>query len=429
MGSVSRTSKRRYEQRRRSRSGTRRERREAVPSLDDVCAAAFAAASGLADEPEPAVAEALASSLFAQWMGAGLNDADPVLVFGTAMVDYLARDASPDALALLAALYAVDPMVIELDCARAIGQLRAAGVRRPDWFDSVGKAEFERAWVATDLFGDQDFLVGRFSYGGEAAHDLCVLVDHTILHIAKDISLAPGSVDLRSDWEVQEGIRVVDLDAQTYSDRLRDALDSLEHAWEPPVTDELRSLLPLVSKRLMNLPSPRPITRKLMSQTARDKLHARFRRSEPGRELGRDTSLVRALIDYGADQFDDALHWSPIVVEFVLTDWFPRKFTLDDADIERLPVALRAWLQFTGTERGLSGSAIAGMLAAVDEFEPAYREAMHDPTRTGPAKSIATLLASEGVDLTDAEAVQNWIDAFNERPEDERVRLTEWSDS
>jgi hypothetical protein len=130
------------------------------------------------------------------------------------------------------------------------------------------------------------------------------------------------------------------------------------------------------------------------------------------------------VIDYGADQFDDALHWSPIVVELVLTDWFPRKFTLDDEDIERLPIVLRAWLEFTGTERGLSSSAIVEMLAAVDEFEPLYREAMHDPAGAGPAKSIATLMLAEGVDLTDAEAVQGWIDAFNERPEDERIRLT-----
>jgi hypothetical protein len=159
--------------------------------------------------------------------------------------------------------------------------------------------------------------------------------------------------------------------------------------------------------------------------TELEEMSPRFRRSEPGRELGGDTSLVRALIDYGADQFDDALHWSPIVVELVLTEWFPRKFTLDDADIERLPIALRAWLEFTGTERGLSSSDTAEMLAAVDEFEPVYREAMHDPAQAGPAKSIATLMAAEGVDLADAEAVQDWVDAFNERFEEERIRLTE----
>jgi len=65
------------------------------------------------------------------------------------------------------------------------------------------------------------------------------------------------------------------------------------------------------------------------------------------------------------------------------------------------------------------------MLAAVDEFEPLYREAMHDPAQAGPAKSIATLMMAEGVDLTDAEAVQDWVDAFNERSQEERIRLTE----
>ena len=400
-----------------------------MPSLDEVCAAAFTIARGVADEPEPAAAEALASTLFAQWMGADLQDADPVLVFGSAMVDYLVRDASPDALALLAALSAVDPMVIELECARAMRQLVDAGVRKPVWYDLAGKARLESAWVATDEFDDQDFLVGRFSYGGQAAHDVCVLVDHNILHIAKDIGLAPASADLRSQWEGLDGMRIVDLDAQAYSDRLSDSLASLEDVWEPPVTDELRSLVPLVGRRLMGLPRPRPIKRKLMSQTARDKLYTRFRRSEPGRELGRDTILVRDLIDYGADQFDDALHWSPIVVELCLTDWFPRKYTLDDADIDRLPVVLRAWLRFTAAERSLADSSLAEMLAAVDEFGPVFREAMHDPAQAGPAKSIATLMLSEGVDVTDPEAVQDWIDTFNERPQDERRRLTERRDS
>ena len=65
------------------------------------------------------------------------------------------------------------------------------------------------------------------------------------------------------------------------------------------------------------------------------------------------------------------------------------------------------------------------MLVAVDELEPRYREAMHDPAQAGPAQSIATLMVADGVDLMDAEAVQDWIDAFNERSEEERFRLTE----
>lgn len=367
----------------------------------------------------------VASSLFAMWMGADLHDADPVLVIGSGMVDYLVREASPDALATLAALHAVDPKVLELDCARAMGQLLDAGVRPPVWIDLIGKARLERAWVATDDYGDQDFLVGRFSYEGEFPHDLCVLVDHNLLHIAKDVGLAPESVGMRSEWEAIDGISITDLDAQAYTDRLSDALDSLELVWQPPVTDDLRSLAPLVSRRLVDLPNPRPIKRKLMSQTARGKLYTAFRRSEPGHELGRDTSLARALIDYGADQFDDALHWSPIVVELCLTDWFPRKFTLEDADIDRLLVVLRAWLRFTAAERRLPEQNLAEMLAAVDEFEPQYREAMHDPAQAGPAKSIVTQMLADGVDMTDAGAVQDWIEAFNERPEDERFDLTE----
>ena len=367
--------------------------------------------------------------MFAQWMGTDLEDADPVILFGQGLVDFLAREGSPDALALLAALYAVDPTVIALDCARAMRQLVDSGVRKPVWYDLAGRARFESAWVASDVFDDQDFLVGRFSYEGAAAHDVCVLVDHNILHIAKDIGLAPASADMRSQWEAVDGMRIADLDVQAYADRLSDSLKSLEHVWEPPVTDDLRALAPLVNRRLTDLPRPRPIKRKPMSQGARDRLYASFRRSEPGRELGHDTMLARDLIDYGADQFDDALHWSPIVVELCLTDWFPRKFTLDEADVDRLPVVLRGWLRFAAAERSLADSSLAEMLAAVDEFEPAYRDAMDDPAQAGPAKSIATQMLADGVDLADPEAVQGWIEAFNERSEDERRRLTEGPDA
>jgi hypothetical protein len=49
---------------------------------------------------------------------------------------------------------------------------------------------------------------------------------------------------------------------------------------------------------------------------------------------------------------------------------------------------------------------------------------MSDADRFGPAKSLFGQMQSEGVDLTDQDAIQDWIDAFNARPFEERVRRT-----
>ena len=83
-------------------------------------------------------------------------------------------------MALLLGFSAVDTERAILESRRAIRRLTEAGVTPPSWLMLVGRARLEHAWLSTDPFGDQDFVVGRFSYLGEHAHDAAVLVDHDI---------------------------------------------------------------------------------------------------------------------------------------------------------------------------------------------------------------------------------------------------------
>lgn len=390
-------------------------------SLQHVLEMAFGQAKGLARSKDPIDAEQRASSLLALWSNLELVDQpDTVAFFAPAMIAFLEDRATPDALALLLGLRAVDPARTTLDAHRAIRSLREAGVTAPTWMEAAGRARLETAWLASDPYGDQDFLVGRFSYEGRAAHDLAVLVDHNILDIAKDIAVADAAADLRAHWERVPDILVRDLTPQEYADHVADALLNLDQMWEPPITEEARLLRPLLVSRQLFLPRARPIRRPLVSQAARDRLYTAFRRSDPGRSLGRDTQLARLVIDYAADYYSDALHWSPIVVELFLTDWLPRKVSLLEDEVERLPVVLRAWLRFVGEQRGFEVQLTDEMLAAVDEAAEAFREAMGDDSAFGPAKSIAAQMQADDVDFSDPDAVQAWIDAFNARPFDER---------
>jgi hypothetical protein len=122
--------------------------------------------------------------------------------------------------------------------------------------------------------------------------------------------------------------------------------------------------------------------------------------------------------------------WSPIVVELFMLDWLPRKVSLYEAEVVHLPTVLRAWLRFVAEQRGFDERLAGEMLAAVDEFEAGYREAMADSSRLGPAGALVKAMQEEGVDLTDPAAVQAWMTSFNARPWEERFKHTggPWDD-
>jgi hypothetical protein len=194
---------------------------------------------------------------------------------------------------------------------------------------------------------------------------------------------------------------------------------------DPPVTDAVTTLRPLVESRLDRLPRPRPIRRRPVSEAARGRILRAFRGSELAASLSRsDQGLARLAIDYASDYHDDPMRWSPIVVELFLVDWLPRKTTLLEEDVDRLPDVLRTWLRFVGEQRGFPERLVRELVTAVDTFEADYRAGMRDSERFGPAKSLALQMQADDVDLRDPEAVQAWMDAFNARPYEERVRAT-----
>ena len=104
----------------------------------------------------------------------------------------------------------------------------------------------------------------------------------------------------------------------------------------------------------------------------------------------------------------------------VLLDWLPRKATLADDEIGLLPDVLRAVVRHSGERKGLAPERVSETLGAVAELEPQYREAMANPDTAGPSKQLFQQMQREGVDVTDPAALTAWIEAFNERPQEER---------
>jgi hypothetical protein len=112
------------------------------------------------------------------------------------------------------------------------------------------------------------------------------------------------------------------------------------------------------------------------------------------------------------------------IAEFLL-EWCPRKLSVTQADCVTIPVALVSFLSFLDEEDLLGpGSApVDRLIEAVTVLAKDFVEAMGDRSNFGLAKSMFTAASDEGVDLSDPEEAQLWMERFNGRSEEERHRL------
>jgi hypothetical protein len=92
-------------------------------------------------------------------------------------------------------------------------------------------------------------------------------------------------------------------------------------------------------------------------------------------------------------------------VEILLTDWLPGKVIADAEFLGRAPDLLRRFIRFSHAERGIQPALTEETLAAVDRWEPAYRQAIHGPRPQGPA----ALLAAMGLLDDDHDDAPLWI--------------------
>ena len=394
-------------------------------ALERVLEPAVRQARGLAKTRQPLEAELAASRLIGRWSRLEIvGQSEPGEFLGQALIGYLETVGTDDALALAWGLGLVGRGASIVDAWQVSERMEAAGHQPPAWAGPRSQARLESAWMASDVFGDQDMLVGRFSYKGEGPHDMALLIDHNLMGMVKDIAVHPASHRLRGRWERMRDIVVRDIADREFSDRLDDALRLLDMTWLPPVNEGAFLLRPLVEVRRMFLPRPKPLKHRTISRAARDRLYREFRTSEVAETLGRTTGLARWALDYAADYHGDPLRWSPIVVELFLADWLPGKVNLEAGEVEALPGVLRAWLRFVGQKRDFDMRLVSEMLAAVDAYEADFRDAMADSSRFGFAKSLGMQMQEDGVDFTDDAAVQAWIDGFNALPQEERIERT-----
>ena len=171
-------------------------------ALERVLEPAARHARGLAKNRHPLEAELAASRIIGRWSRFEIvGQSEPGEFLGQALIGYLEIVGTNDALALVWGLGMVGRGASIVDAWQVSERMEAAGRQRPAWAGMRSRARLESAWMATDVFGDQDMLVGRFSYEGDGPHDVALLIDHNLLGMLKDIAVHPASHRLRDRWE------------------------------------------------------------------------------------------------------------------------------------------------------------------------------------------------------------------------------------
>lgn len=88
--------------------------------------------------------------------------------------------------------------------------------------------------------------------------------------------------------------------------------------------------------------------------------------------------------------------------------------TREPGFFERVPDVLRDWVAYAGRRRGVPAEPLSEAVAAVEEFGAEMLDVVNDPEAWGPAKTFAVAALDAGVDLTDPDAVNRFIERYND---------------
>lgn len=354
-----------------------------------------------------------------------LPDQDLAELFVPGLVAALEALGTRRALATLRALTAVvDPDHAVF--ARAAGdRLLAAGQPEPSWAPHLGGVQpTVAALMSEEAFDDGFSVMVEFAGPNVETHTVGIYVDHNLGGLVKDAFLAGPLAEVRGQLERQAAgeatVAVRDLDLAEARARVEGAFEMLDRTWDPPINEDVPGLRALVEARLRALPQGfvRPDDNHEIDHAAREVLLEGFLSSPQGGHWRGDEEaegVIGLAIEFGADyNHGGPLRWSPAVVEIFMTSWLARKVTREPSFFARVPDVMRDWVEYAGRQRGVPAAPLREAVAAVDLFRGELLETVNDPHAWGPAKSFAIAALDAGVDLTNPDDVQRFVDHYNQ---------------
>ena len=313
-----------------------------------------------------------------------------------------------------AALTAIRTLIADEVLSARIG--RELDMRRhpmPEWLPALDRAQLDPdVWFMTHVLGDgDDYLLGVTLPSGESLSAL-VYVDHNMGTVVKDAFVVPEPLE---DLAIKMGTLIDDADQSlTRTDPvtaravIEAAIDTGTHLYPQLTSDSWPMCRPLVEWMLRMLPAGGDAPdRREWSEEEKSAVAEAFFASPHGAPLDHEDErdLLESVLWFGTSYVTgDPLRWSPVTVEMLLADWFPRKVIAEPAYLVKLPDLLRGYIRYCHDRNEIRGDLTAETLAAVDRWEPEYRQLIRSDRRqamAGLAEGLSEFEELEG--LSDSE--------------------------
>lgn len=308
-----------------------------------------------------------------------------------------------------AALTVLRELVVDEDAVARIDQALASRHHPlPVWLARLGESRLvDDVWRLTHVLGDgDDYFLGAELPGGHPLTAL-VYVDHNMGTAVKDAFVVPEPIPVLLD-HVNGAISDPDqslarFDPATTRAVTEDAIRTGSLMFPPLESDSWPMCRPLVEWLIRKLPTGGVLpARQEWSDDALRSLAADFFGSRFGDALDHpdERGLLDSVLWFGTDYGPgDPLRWSPVNVEILMSDWFPRKIVAEPAYLAKMPELLRAFIRYAHDRSGIRATLTSETLAAVDTWEPDYQRLIRSDRPQGPAALLAGLFGDHVGDL------------------------------
>ena len=273
----------------------------------------------------------------------------------------------------------------------------------PDWLTGLDRSQAEPVvWFLTHVLGDgDDYLIGVTLPTGHSLSAL-VYVDHNLGSVVKDAFIVPETLE---DLALKVGTTIDDpdqiltrTDPATARAVIETAIEDGARLYPPLTSDSWPMCRPMVEWMLRQLPAGGMAPdRKEWSEKETSTIASDFFGSRFGAPLDHEDtrSLLESVLWFGTDySTGDPLRWSPVTVEMLLCDWFPRKVVAEPEYLSQLPDLVRGFIRYCHDMQGVRASLTTETLDAVERWEPDYQRLIRSARPQGPTALLAGLFDS-----------------------------------
>lgn len=331
-----------------------------------------------------------------------------------------------------AALTVIRALVADDIMAARIGRvLESRRQPMPSWLGDLHRTSTASpVWFLTHVLGDGDDYVFEVTLPTGEPLTALVYVDHNLGGVVKEAFVTPSPLQdvvdkLASMLDGEQTLEIVD--AAHARAVIEQAIDNGAHLYPPPTTDTWPLCRPLVEWMTRLLPAgAAPPQIHEWSEAELTAITDDFFSSPHAAILDGpdDRDLLGSILWFASGYGSaDPYQWSQVRVEILLADWFPRKVVADTAYLSRMPTVLRAFIRYCHDRRQIPSGLTTSTLAAVDEWEPDYQQAIRSQRPQGAHALAASMLPSFEDTFDEDESIATFLLSSLERRVGGRAQL------